>query len=120
MMILLHLPPFRPLRLRLRLLLLRRTVLLLAPAGLAQTPSPSHEQDALGAEDKGDAAIVEQPAAAAPPILPTPPLHLEGKEADKQGWGGWYENGLGSNFHSDYPYPYDPYEADSQYWNDYG
>jgi len=45
-------------------------------------------------------------------------------KANKQifiGYGaGWYENGLGSNYHSSYPYPPDPFLADSQYWPDYG
>jgi len=70
----------------------------------------------------------EGTSAAGPPSQPTThptPVPLPtNPNADKQGFlgpdGGWYENGLGSNFHSDYPYPRDPYLADSQFWPDYG
>jgi hypothetical protein len=86
----------------------------------------SSAQDAPRTQDKRENEA-KSPSLGAQPTPPThsTPLSLPtDPNADKQGFlgpaGGWYENGLGSNFHSDYPYPRDPYQADSQFWPDYG
>lgn len=87
----------------------------------------SSAQDAPRTQDNKHENEKKASSPGALPTLPTHPGPLPlpiDPNVEKQGLlgpaGGWYENGLGNNFHSDYPYPRDPYLTDSQYWPDYG
>lgn len=81
----------------------------------------AHTQDNEHSDEEN---ALSPPASSLLPTHLTPLPRSTNANADKQGFlgpgGGWYENGPGSNFHSDYPYPRDPYLADSQFWPDYG
>lgn len=84
----------------------------------------SSAQDAAYTQDSDVGSALLQSTLSTSPIILTSFTRPLNANADKQGFlgpsGGWYENGPGSNFHSDYPYPRDPYLADSQFWPDYG